>query len=399
MNPIAYLKKNGIRHAFEVFYNFKIQLIIEKAALLCNHKKALKDIIVIESHNDFDCNGGAFYQYLIDNNYNQYYRIVWLLKNKSVQKLPYNVTSVPLNKPSIRRAYYRSISKFLTSDCYLNTKLRSDQKAFFFTHGGISLKNCKGMMHIPDEIDYVLAPSENYAPIMADQMDLPFPNDKFLYLGYPVHDCLYTPSTHEVKKVTQQSYHSVVLWMPTFRIGGGHNRIDSTAEQPLGVPLIESEAQLQTLNALLAKLDCLLIIKFHPMQKKETIRVKECSNIKVLTGDTVKEMEIDNYRLMKDTDALISDYSAVAFDYLHLNRPIAYVMADREEYKLGFVVEDPHEMMAGKEILKFEDMLDFIQDTASGRDDYRQERMALFERLFQFHDGNSCKRIADFMGL
>lgn len=399
MDPIAYLKKNGIKRTLEVFYQFKLENLLEKTILKFTSGRPLKDIILIESHNDFDCNGGAFYQYLIDHHYNKRYQIVWLLKNRCAQKLPYNVTSVSLNKPSIRRAYYRSVSKFLTSDCYLNTKLRSDQKAFFFTHGGISLKNCKGMMRIPDEIDYVLAPSENYAPIMANQLDLPYPNDKFLFLGYPVHDCLHTPSSNEIQKVTKRKYKSVILWMPTFRKGGGRNRIDSTAEQPLGVPLVESEEQFQMLNALLAKLDCLLIIKIHPMQKKDTIRLKDCSNIKVLTGDTVKELKIDNYRLMKDTDALISDYSAVAFDYLHLDRPIAYVMADREEYKLGFVVEDPHEMMAGKEILKFEDMLDFIRDTAAGRDDYRQERMALSERLFQFHDGYSCKRIAEFMGL
>ena len=49
-----------------------------------------------ESHNDFDSNGGAFYNYLIQNEYNKKYKIVWLIKHKeslNVQ-LPKNVAYV-----------------------------------------------------------------------------------------------------------------------------------------------------------------------------------------------------------------------------------------------------------------------------------------------------------------
>ena len=48
----------------------------------------LKDIIVLESHNDFDSNGGAFYDYLIKNGYNKKYKIVWMLKNPKPKNLP-----------------------------------------------------------------------------------------------------------------------------------------------------------------------------------------------------------------------------------------------------------------------------------------------------------------------
>lgn len=36
-------------------------------------------------------------------------------------------------------------------------------------------------------------------------------------------------------------------------------------------------------------------------------------NISNLTGDTVKQLDIDNYRLLKDADALISDYSSIVY--------------------------------------------------------------------------------------
>ena len=73
MNPILYLKKNGIRHTINVIYKYKLEIILEKVMYLFTKNTKLKNTIVIESHNDFDCNGGAFYNYLIKNGYTRIY--------------------------------------------------------------------------------------------------------------------------------------------------------------------------------------------------------------------------------------------------------------------------------------------------------------------------------------
>ena len=85
--------------------------------------KRLKDIIMIESHNDFDCNGGAFYDFLIKNGYNKKYKIIWLLKHpeRKPKTLPENVECYPLFKPNIKKDYYNVVSKYFTAD---NTCLR-----------------------------------------------------------------------------------------------------------------------------------------------------------------------------------------------------------------------------------------------------------------------------------
>ena len=67
MNPIKYLKKNGIKHTLEIVYVYKLEDILERLMYLVTRNIELKDTIMIESHNDFDCNGGAFYNYLIKN--------------------------------------------------------------------------------------------------------------------------------------------------------------------------------------------------------------------------------------------------------------------------------------------------------------------------------------------
>lgn len=62
----------------------------------------LQDVIILESHNDFDSNGGAFYDYLIENGYNKKYKIVWFLRNKCPQHLPENVEGYRYNRVSIK---------------------------------------------------------------------------------------------------------------------------------------------------------------------------------------------------------------------------------------------------------------------------------------------------------
>ena len=66
----------------------------------------LRNTIIIESHNDFDSNGGALYDYLIENGYNSKYKIVWLLRNSKPKNLPNNVVGFNLFKPSLIKEYY-----------------------------------------------------------------------------------------------------------------------------------------------------------------------------------------------------------------------------------------------------------------------------------------------------
>ena len=82
MNPIKYLQENGVKRAMKVLYDYKLELLLEKIVFVFTKHKNLNDVIMIESHNDFDCNGGAFYNYLIKNGYNKKYKIVWLVRKK-----------------------------------------------------------------------------------------------------------------------------------------------------------------------------------------------------------------------------------------------------------------------------------------------------------------------------
>lgn len=399
-NPVQYLKKNGIRHIFDVLYQYKIYTWLVKVMKPFYRNRPRQDMILIESHNDFDCNGGAFYDYLIKNGYNRNYRIVLFLKNEIPAHLPDNVEAVALHKPSVRKARRSLQAKYMLSDNDFLHKSYPDQTAVYCTHGSIGLKNCKGLIDVPDGIDYVLGSSPEMADIFEDQYNLPDADHQLIYIGYPMHDFLYHPELEgDLHKITSKKYKKTILWMPTFRKGGGFRRSDTTGEQPLGIPFFPDEESYQKMNDWLRKEDIHLILKLHPMQDLSDLKARSLSNITILTGKDVKKLGVDNYRLMHDVDALISDYSSAAYDFLPLNRPVAYTLDDAQDYKIGFIVDNPEDLMAGHKIYTFEDFQHFVDDIAQGKDPYKKEREALTRKIFSVHDGNSSQRLAEFLHL
>ncbi len=402
MQILNYLKQNGIKHTLQVIYQYKIEMVLEKLVSIFTKHQPLKNIIVIESHNDFDCNGGAFYDYLIKNEYNKKYKIIWLVRKKVKKKLPDNVSCLWLFKPGFRKAFYICTAKFFTSDSDITNKARKDQISIYFTHGAVALKDCKGYCDLPDSVDFVLFPKDDlHSPVLADQYNIEYPSKKILHLGYPIYDVLCSPSENELKKIVKGNYkyNKVILWMPTFRKGIAFQRNDSNIEQKMGIPLIETDIQYNELNQYLKDRNILMVIKLHPKQDISKLDLRSLSNIIVLTADNVKSLEIDNYRLMKDADALISDYSSSLYAYLILNRPVGYVFSDLKDYKLGLCVKNLEDYIAGKIITNYEEFISFIENIYTGEDGYLEKRKELSLKLFDYVDTNNCKRVAEFLKL
>lgn len=401
---ISRVSQYGFLYVAKVILKNRIYRPIDHVILLLEiamfKKVKLHNKIVIESHNDFDTNGGAFYEYLIEHGLNKKYKIVWLIKNRKPNNLPNNVVCFNYYRPSFRKAFHICTAKFFMADDLITNKVRKDQKSFFLTHGGgIGFKRVD--VPIPNSVDYILMPSEEFAPYALVNYHIPFPSEKLIYVGYPAQDYLYNSKDRggELTKIIKdKKFRKCIIWMPTFRRGGGDWRNDSTAEQKLGIPLIDSLDKYEKLNRFLSMLNILLLIKIHPMQKLDNLGVDDRTNIKVLNKHRMKELNLDNYRLIADTDALISDYSTIAVEYLHTHNPIAFVLEDLDKY-IGLESKESIDLMVGDKIYTLDDMMEFIIKISDGVDEYKEKREALFNRTHKYHDGKSCERLAEFMGL
>lgn len=397
------VSRYGLKFVLEIIIRNKVFHRIDQLFMMFGNSifssRNLTDTIIIESHNDFDMNGGAFYNFLVKEGYNKKYKIVWMLRNKEPHKLPENVTAFNMFTPSIKKTYILYTAKYMVSDHCIIDRKRKGQIACYLTHGPIGLKAFKGKVVLPSHLNCVLTPSEFLKPILAEQYDIPYPNSIQQILGYPMHDVFYNDEAGDLSHITTQRYKKVILWMPTFRKPMEFSRNDSVGELPLGVPILKDQDSCNQLNSFLQRENTLLIVKIHPMQDLTTVKICGMSNITILDRNKVKELNIDNYRLMKDVDALISDYSSAAYDFLHTDKPIGFTMDDVKDYKLGLIFDDPIEYMPGHVIYNQEDFMQFIDDVIVGNDPYSDKRKKIFDLFFKYHDGNSAKRLADFMGL
>ena len=107
----------------------------------------------------------------------------------------------------------------------------------------------------------------------------------------------------------------------------------------------------------------------------------------------------DIYPVLKYSDALITDYSSIYFDYLHLNKPIIYHIPDLEEYETqcrGFY--RPYETLTSGEFTRTnEGIISAMQNIINCNDKYIQKRNALLDEMFVYKDGKNCERVIEWI--
>ena len=133
----------------------------------------------------------------------------------------------------------------------------------------------------------------------------------------------------------------MLLWVPTFRQSDYLGYDDSTNE---GLVPMFDELDYPALNEYLSRLNIKLIIKLHPAQNDNGECQRHFDFLDVYTHEEFVAAGYSLYPLMKQSDALVGDYSSASMQYLVLKKPQAFVIPDYEEYKKrrGFVFRRNH---------------------------------------------------------
>lgn len=362
---------------------------------------------------EFADNSRALFEYLLKNNYNRRYTLVWLVKNPDdyARYLEYeNVRFISFDwvdatDEDQREAYFHDIflAKFIfTSEAFgFAQYARPGQIRVQLWHGcGFKLRHSQ--IRHEEYYEFMTVISEFYKRLHAEIYGLRM--DQILVTGYPKDDWLFQPYARSIwdmfPKIPTQK---VVFWLPTFRttVPGVRHLNQYEINPETGLPIMETKAEMDQLNELLARLDISLVIKLHPAQEPSVVAKVNYSNILLLTQKDLSERGLVINRMLASADALISDYSSAAVDYLILDRPIGFTLDDKERFDdtRGLVFDPIEDWLPGKKIYHFSDFCAFLTEVANGIDSERETRERLLYKMHDFHDGNSCQRVLDALGI
>lgn len=348
--------------------------------------KAIKKdekLIFFYTNLGFRDNVKAFYDYLIRKNYNDDYRIVVSSNDyeKYIESAPTNVTFVG-NKQGIKY-FLKSKYAFYCFGKY-PIKPSKNQTVVNLWHG-TPLKKIGNLEKGLEKIDYnfftiVIASSPLYKPIMAKIFGCN--EEQVQILGNPRNDELFIPNKKE-DELLKKPNEKLILWLPTYREYNDDYIVS-----------VLKKTQIEELNSKLKKSNIKMIIKMHPLQKADAYKEKH-SNIKFMTQKALEKKGLSVYALLRNADALITDYSSAYFDYMLLNRPIAFTVEDIEEYrkKRGFVFDNPFEYMPGEKINSYEDLEKYVVNVAEDNDVFAAERERVNMIINSYNDGESCQRV------
>lgn len=366
-----------------------------------------KHLILMEGSSSYGDNARALFEEMIRRGLNKEYRFVWFMDKperfRYLEKIP-NVRVMGYRKPDM--ALKEKLS-FLKLNCkakycfYCNKSLgerKTGGQLLLYLMHGFSLKDARKAFSNTRRLDVIFTPSPFSNPIILEHF--PKSEGHLVPLGYPRDDALVRGgSTGDLLEKFKGM--KKIVWMPTFKrsINNPH-RNDFATDLEIDASLL-SESAIQAINTTLVANNTVLFIKFHPFQDLRYVNYYSLSNIVCLTQEDLDDRNVYLYEFLHEFDALITDYSSVAFDWLILDRPIGYDLTDYDDYEkgVGLIVDNPLDYMPGSIIRSADDFSSFIRDVAAGNDPHSVERHELRSLCHPNPDGKAAERILDYIGL
>lgn len=339
----------------------------------------------------------VLYRFLLENGYEEKYKIVCSVESEEYidPDIPQGVTFI--TKKQAIKAFLRAKHVFYSTG-QIPIKPSREQVVIHMTHGTCPYKTLGKLTKINngDEFffSYICASSEYYVPIVAKEYDCP--EESVFVSSEPAADALLRPLKEDYH--FHNKFKKVLLWLPTFR-QSDYLGYSNSANQDL--LLVFKPEDYQQLNERLKQSDTLLIVKLHSVQTLTSYEKQHFSNLWIMPNDEMRDLGYDLYQLMLQSDALIGDYSSASLQYLLLDRPLAYVIPDIEDYaeQRGFVFDKPEDYMPGPKIKTKQQFYDFLDELDSGEDPYRGERERVRKIIHKYTDGKSCERLMELSGL
>lgn len=379
----------------------RLSAIMGKAIVAILQFLGLRNVIIIELEQGKTENTEAVFLEMLQRGLNEKYRFAivsqapqllahWNSKRITVYKRPEYGEGLKAHLPLIIKKL-RAV--LIIEENYQIRKGMSEATQVFLSHGS-PVKSTHDFYNCREDTDFSLCQSEFWRPIESYQLKIS--PEKLIIKGFPRNDELFSSQVSLTKLFGKEYKKSVVLY-PTYRKHKtcGHGRGTESA----ALPIIHDEAAAKRINEIAAKYGVLLVVKPHPVQDLSRIKALDLDHLKVITGDYLIERGITDHAFLAKTDAMITDYSSIVFDYLLTGKPIALAQEDYEEYekKVGFAIDMNLLRSCSVKLETAEDFEPFFRDLVAGNDPLREKRDELMHLTNYYTDGNSTKRVVDWL--
>jgi len=215
-----------------------------------------------------------------------------------------------------------------------------------------------------------------------------FDSDAIVGLGYPRNDVILGGDDYDralidngVDVATRDAIVQhrarggrALLYAPTFRDSGAH-------------PTDDGSLDIERLSDFARRHDLLIVLKLHPFL---AARSSGLSAPNILQAGPVSDI----YPLLSLFDVLLTDYSSIFFDYLLLDRPIAFYPYDMDSYRGGReLLFDYDTMTPGPKATDFDGLLAVLEATLTGPDTHAEARKRVIDLVHDHRDGHSMARL------
>lgn len=334
-------------------------------------------------------------EYMIENGYNKKYKIFCGIesldyKGEDIENVEYITKKTAVWRFLFTKHVFYSAGQ-------IPIKPSKNQEVIHLTHGAIYYKSMGALSNIQngDEFyfSHMITTGEYFKKIVKDAYRCGDSN--VVICNEPMTDVLFQK---DGKKYDLGEFEKVILWLPTFRQSDMLGYDNSGLTETL---LVFREEDYDELNAYLKQKSIKLIVKLHTAQSLDYYDATRYSNLSIYSHADFLAEGYDLYTMLRQVDGLVGDYSSVSLQYLLLNKPMAFVIPDLEDYKekRGFVFEDPLEFMPGNIVNTKEEFYEFLSQMANGEDRYKEKRETVCNVIHQYKDGNACKRVLELSGI
>ncbi len=358
---------------------------------------------------DFGDNAKALFDYMLSVGLNKSHKLVWFVydPSKFVEYQKYaNVEFISYlwsvsDVEEQRDKYYENLCLakcFFFTDAYgFVRNCRSDQIRVQLWHGS-GFKNRVNHVRCERRYDYMTVSGELYARYHADLFGLR--DEQLVVTGNPKTDWVVNSDKDLLcQNFDVPSGKKYIYWLPTFRESrsGLGNLNEYSMGGTTGLPVVDTIEKMKELDELLFAKDEVLVIKLHPFQKREVVNIGNPKNIILIENDDLDKKMLNINQLLKGADAVISDYSSVAIDYLALDRPMGFLLNDLEAYdgSRGIALQPLRDYLPGEELYNFEDLCQFIEDISNDVDNSAPKRHLLMDEMQKYRDGCNSKRVVE----